>query len=202
MRTELPDLLAGVRSCMEELRARGVLFDQPDWWSQNLAPPAASATWPERSNRELLELILPSLLGGVETTFRNRLYDGTLVCWGRSGSSLADYKKAPPWAVTGIESWWKGGGILRLESGEKLFAARVEPTNATKRRFSVSELRNWLREHHTKRRASGKEPAERDDCEEAKRKFPGVSREVVRAERRKILAPDLLRPGRRPPTGK
>jgi hypothetical protein len=37
MRTEFPDLLAHVRSCMEELRARGVLFDQPDWWSQNLA---------------------------------------------------------------------------------------------------------------------------------------------------------------------
>ena len=97
---------------------------------------------------------------------------------------------------------WKGGGILRLESGEKLFAARVEPTNATKRGFSVSELRDWLHEHHTKRRAFGKEPTERDDCEEAKRKFPGVSREVVRAERRKILTPDLLRAGRRPPVVK
>jgi hypothetical protein len=83
-----------------------------------------------------------------------------------------------------------------------LFAARVEPTNAAKRRFPVSELRDWLREHHTKRRASGEEPTDRDDYDEAKRKFPGVSREVVRAERRKILAPDLLRPGRRPPMGK
>jgi hypothetical protein len=202
MHTELPDLLAGVRSCMEELRARRVLFDAPGWWAENLAPPARNETWAEHSDQELLDVVLRSLLAAVETMFRNRLYDGTLVCWGRPGSSLAEYKKAPAWAVTQIESWWKGGGILRLESGEMFYAARGEPTNASERRFSVSELRVWLREHHTKRRASGNEPTDRDDCEAAKRKFPGVSRDVVRAERREILAPDLLRPGRRPPMRK
>jgi hypothetical protein len=203
MRTELPALLAAVRSCMQELRARRVLFDAPDWWAENLAPPASSDTWPERSAQELKELVLPSLMGAVETTFGHKLYDGRLVSWGRPGSSLADYMRAPPWAVRGIVSWWEGGGILRLQSGEMFYAARVEPTASTiEKRFSISELRAWLHEHHAHSRQSGKQPTERDDCEAAKRKFPGVSRDAVRKERRDILGTDLLRRGRRPATEK
>ena len=140
--------------------------------------------------------------GSIENDFLHKLYSGELTCWGRLESSLAPYVQAPAWAITGIESWWKGGGILRLESGERLFAARVAPTNAAEGRFSMSELRVWLRDHHTARRASGKEPTERDDYPAAKRKFPGVSRDVVREERQKILSSALLRPGRRSAAGK
>jgi hypothetical protein len=137
-------------------------------------------------------------MGWVEINFRDKLYEGKLVSWGRPGSSLADYKRAPPWAVIGIVSWWEGGGILRLQSGEMFYAARVEPTTSKiEKRVSISELRAWLHDYHAHRRQSGEHPTDRDDYEAAKRKFPGVSRDAVRKERRKILEPDLLRPGRR-----
>jgi hypothetical protein len=202
MRTGLPGLHAAVRSCMQELRARGVLFDGPHSWNENLAPPAGSDTWPERSDEELKNDILRFLIGAVETTFRHKLYGGTLVSWGRPGSSLADYKRAPPWAVRGIVSWWEGGGILRLQSGELFYAARVEQIHTIEKRFSISELRAYLHEHHAKRRQSGKPPTERDDYDAARLKFPGVSRDAVRKERREIMGSDLLRRGRRPATGK
>jgi hypothetical protein len=126
MKTAWPGMLAVIRQDIEELRARRLSFDAPDWWCENLAPPAAVQEVGDVSDRQIL-MSLRCNQWAVETMFRDDLYQGKLVCWGRPGSSLADYKRVPPWAVIGIESWWKGGGILHLESGERLFAARVEP---------------------------------------------------------------------------
>jgi hypothetical protein len=116
MRTERQEFLAIIRDDMKELRARGVAFNAPHWWSEDLAPRAANYEGPARSDQEPM-LPLGSLVAVVEAMFSDKLYTGKLVCWGRPGSSRAQYEQAPVWAVTGIESWWKGGGILRLESG-------------------------------------------------------------------------------------
>jgi len=194
------DMLALVRQIMEELRARAVSFETPEWWSDNLAPSAASQNLRGASDRALV-LGLECNRCAVETWFRDELYKGRLVCWGRPASSRAKYERAPPWAVIGVESWWKGGGILRLESGELFFTARIEPTNTAKKGFARTIFRAWLAEHHAQRRASGTEPTEDDDYRAAKREFPGVSRDVVREERRRILPSTALRPGRRRAAG-
>jgi hypothetical protein len=134
MRTEQPAVLAHIRASLWELRRREVPFQWPDWWSETLAPSTEryDGLPDDRSTPEII-VALQCLLGAVETKFRDALYEGKLVCWGRPGSSLAKYERAPAWAVIAIESWWKGGGILRLESGELFYAARVEPTETDKR---------------------------------------------------------------------
>lgn len=206
MRTGHRGMLAALHRNM--IDATGLTYEPIEWWIYRLAPPAALPRHPPRPIDNLFILHHESgrrwfiLQGSIETDFLHKLYSGELTCWGRLESSLAPYVRAPAGAITAIESWWKGGGILRLESGERLFAARVEPTNAAEGRFSMSELRGWLRDHHAARRASGKEPTERDDYQAAKRMFPGVSRNVVREERQEILSSDLLRPGRRSAVGK
>jgi hypothetical protein len=65
-------------------------------------------------------------------------------------------------------------------------------------RVARNELRRWLVEHHTQRQASDLPPTERDDFDEARKEFPGVSRDLVRQERRALLPlGPLRRPGRR-----
>ena len=92
-----------------------------------MAPATAPPCQDGRSPRELTSALQVNL-AVAERKFRDDLYEGKRIACGRLQSSLADYKEAPPWAVIGVESWWKGGGILQLESGERLYAARVKPT--------------------------------------------------------------------------
>jgi hypothetical protein len=124
-----PELMALIRRDLGELRARSVLFEAPEWWSDDMPPSTAPPHGERRSPRDLMSALQVNL-AAVETKFLHDLYEGKRIACGRLGSSLAEYKEAPPWAVIGVESWWKGGGILRLESGEKLYAARVKPTKA------------------------------------------------------------------------
>jgi hypothetical protein len=141
MRTERQEFLAIIRDDMKELRARGVPFDAPHLWSEDLAPPAANYEGPARSDQELM-LSLGSLVAVVEAMFSDKLYTGKLVCWGRPGSSRAQYEQAPVWAVTGIESWWKGGGILRLESGNCFTLRGCSP--ASRRGGWFSKKTSWI----------------------------------------------------------
>jgi hypothetical protein len=125
-----PQFLATIRRDAEELQVLGAVFQMPDWWLQELAPATSAPHRAGRSPRELASALQVNL-AVAEGKFRDDLYEGQRTACGRPGSSLANYKKAPPWAVVGIESWWKGGGILRIESGEMLYAARVKPTTTT-----------------------------------------------------------------------
>lgn len=185
MRTARPRLLAAIREIMQELIARGLPSGAPDWWFEDLAPPAASPGDPGGSDRDLM-LVLGSLVRAVERWFLGDLYEGKLVCWGRPGS-LADYRRAPAWAVAGIESWCNGGGIVRLQSGERLFAVRVEPP-ATSRTVSGKEIEEWLRAHP--------DMSERDGLPAALRDLGGkIPRSRFRAVRRRL---DIsLRAGRK-----
>lgn len=93
-----------------------------------------------------------------------------------------------------VEAWFASG-----EPRPPLLEIETEPAGevAKSRPPSRAELYRCLKEHHTKRRAEGKEPNERDDLKVAKRQFPGVSRQMVRDERRAIVPPELLKRGRR-----
>jgi hypothetical protein len=142
MRTAWPELTAGIQRHMQELRGRGVLFDAPDWWAdQYLEQPATRHEEMDGPNQQLTSALRCNQ-AAVEAHFRDELYEGKLVCCGREGSSLAEYRLAPKWAITGIESWWKGGGILRLESGERLYTARVKPRRAVG--ISESKVAEWI----------------------------------------------------------
>ena len=127
MRTAHQDLLAVIRRDLEELRARGIPYQAPEWWLTDDTTPAAAPQPNERDHPHLLKLSLQVNVWAVECCFRDDLYVGNLVCGGRKGSSHAEYTLAPAWTVKKIESWWAGGGILRLESDELLYNARVMP---------------------------------------------------------------------------
>ena len=124
MRTAHQGFLAVIRGDLEELRARGIPYQAPEWWLTDDTTPAAAPQPNERDHPHLLKLSLQVNVGAVECCFRDDLYVGTLVCGGRKGSSLAKYTQAPAWTVKKIESWWAGGGILRLESDELLYNAQ------------------------------------------------------------------------------
>jgi hypothetical protein len=126
MRTAHQDVLAVIRRDMEELWARGIPYQAPEWWLIDNATPAA-APLHKREHPHVLKRGLQVNVWAVECRFRDHLYEGKLGCCGRNGSSLAHYTIAPPWTVANVESWWAGGGILRLESGDLLYNARVKP---------------------------------------------------------------------------
>jgi len=128
-----PELMAAIRRDLRALRARSVPFAAPEWWSDDMAPATPPPCQDGRSPRELTSALAVNL-AVVERKFRDDLYEGKRIACGRPGSSLAHYRPVPPWSVVGIESWWKGGGILRLESGELLYTARIEPPGQQKQR--------------------------------------------------------------------
>jgi hypothetical protein len=142
MRTAIPTMLATVERCIQELAQQGVAIRFPDWWDARLAPTERDAS--TQGDRDL-GLIAQHLIGTVEADFRDKLYTGALACWGRPGASLAPYTRAPVWAIVAIECWWRGGGIVCLEDGAKLYAARVEPP--ANRIISEAELKDWIRRH-------------------------------------------------------
>jgi hypothetical protein len=159
-----PELMVAIRRDLRALRARSVPFAAPEWWSDNMAPETAPPHQERRSPQDLISSLQVNL-AAVETKFRHDLYEGKRIACGRLGSSLTEYKEAPPWAVVGVESWWRGGGILQLESGEGLYAARIKPSkpstgngDASKRRsrrgakgkpyrpLVTKQALNWLRQ--------------------------------------------------------
>jgi hypothetical protein len=121
--------LAALHRDLIDAAAAGITHEPIHWWhwADPPPPPPAPPHNPSRptpfiehnGQRWLLDY-------GIETEFLHNLYDGQLSCWGRLGSVQSDYMRVPRGAVTGIESWWKGGGIIRVESGELLYAVRVE----------------------------------------------------------------------------
>jgi hypothetical protein len=165
MRTAHRDMLAALHRNI--IDATGLTYQPIEWWIHRLAPPAAPPRHPPRPLDNLFRLHEESgrrwliMQGSIETDFLHRLYSGELTCWGRLESSLAPYVRAPAGAITGIESWSKGGGSLRLESGEKLYSARIKPPT-TSRIVPENEIADWLRSHPDMSQRDGLPAACRD----------------------------------------
>jgi hypothetical protein len=210
MRTAHRGMLAALHRNI--IDATGLTYEAIEWWIYRLAPPAAPPRHPPRPIDNLFMLHQESgrrwliMQGSIETDFLHKLYSAELPCWGRVESSLAPYVRAPAGAITEIESWWKGGGILRLESGERLYAARVEPVRSREAvSASPANVERWYREYVQ----SGAQISERMELIAAEKHFGRmISRESFREMRRCVLkelrpelqdgsSPDRLRTGRR-----
>jgi hypothetical protein len=159
------------------------------------------------ANRKSLSLLYENLRE-AENAIIEKLSSGQLQAWGiRNGEGDLEKIPSTQWAHLRFHydptyvgpcdqarrgaTRWTGVVFNRkevLNCGLHILAPR---------QFSAAKLREWLAEHHAKLRESGEKPSDRGDYKAAKQNFPGVSRDALRAARRQILPPDLLRPGRR-----
>jgi hypothetical protein len=199
MNTAPESMLAQLHRDMIE--ATGLTYEPVPWWIFRLAPPAAPAADPSRPVDRLFATHAESgkrwLYSSwpIETDFRHKLYDGRLTCWGRPGSCLAEYARAPAGAVIGVESWWEGGGIVRLTSGEQLYTVSVEQPNPT-RGITESKVAAWIDSRIRDGMLKGEDAMWDDFRAEYHVDFSKSRFLAIRKTRMAVLGVEAPRPGR------